>query len=58
MSSIDWLTEETYNLMKEKYNNMPKKKKKAKMWNPDRLFVVTVVIVLLSCLYFLTLIPH
>ena len=28
MSSIDWLSEEKYNLMKEKY--MPKKKKKAK----------------------------
>jgi hypothetical protein len=27
---VDWLSEETYNLMKEKYNNMPKKKKKAK----------------------------
>ena len=30
MSSIDWLSEETYNLMKEKYSNMPKKKKKTK----------------------------
>jgi hypothetical protein len=30
MSSIDWLSEETYNLMKEKYINMPKKKKKKK----------------------------
>ena len=28
MSSIDWLSEEKYNLMKEKY--MPKKKKKVK----------------------------
>jgi len=27
---IDWLSEEKYNLMKEKHNNMPKKKKKAK----------------------------
>ena len=26
--AIDWLSEEKYNLMKEKYNNMPKKKKK------------------------------
>ena len=24
---LDWLSEETYNLIKEKYNNMPKKKK-------------------------------
>ena len=30
MSSVDWLSEETYNLMKEKYINMPKKKKKTK----------------------------
>ena len=30
MSSIDWLSEEKYNLTKEKYNNMPKKKKKVK----------------------------
>ena len=28
MSSIDWLSEETYNQMKDKY--MPKKKKKVK----------------------------
>ena len=27
---LDWLSEEKYNVMKEKYNNMPKKKKKAK----------------------------
>ena len=27
---VDWLSEETYNLMKEKHNNMPKKKKKGK----------------------------
>jgi len=27
---VDWMSEETYNLLKEKYNNMPKKKKKAK----------------------------
>ena len=25
---LDWLSEEKYNLMKEKYNNMPSKKKK------------------------------
>ena len=25
--AIDWLSEEKYNIMKEKYNNMPKKKK-------------------------------
>ena len=25
---LDWLSEEKYNLMKVKYNNMPKKKKK------------------------------
>ena len=30
MSSIDWLSEEKYNLLKEKYSNMPKKKKKKK----------------------------
>jgi hypothetical protein len=30
MSSIDWLSEETYNLMKEKHNDMAKKKKKNK----------------------------
>ena len=28
--AIDWLSEEKYNLMKDKYNNMPKKKKKNK----------------------------
>jgi len=27
---VDWLSEETYNLLKEKHNNMPKKKKKTK----------------------------
>ena len=27
---LDWLSEETYNILKEKYNNMPKKKKKIK----------------------------
>ena len=51
MSSVDWLTEEKYNLIKEKY--MPKKKKKIKkkkkklkrkrknklMWNPDRVII-------------------
>ena len=31
MSSVDWLTEEKYNLIKEKY--MPKKKKKKKKKN-------------------------
>ena len=29
-TGIDWVSEEKYNVMKEKYNNMPKKKKKAK----------------------------
>ena len=29
-TGIDWLSEETYNLLKEKHNNMPKKKKKTK----------------------------
>ena len=29
--SIDWLSEEKYNLMKEKYNNMPKKKKRKQL---------------------------
>ena len=29
MSSVDWLSEDTYNRLKEKYN-MKKKKKKAK----------------------------
>ena len=28
--AIDWLSEEKYNLLKEKHNNMAKKKKKNK----------------------------
>ena len=27
---LDWLSEEKYNVLKEKHNTMPKKKKKAK----------------------------
>ena len=30
MSRVDWLSEEKYNLYKEDFNHMPKKKKKIK----------------------------
>ena len=30
MSRVDWLSEEKYNIYKEDFNNMPKKKKKVK----------------------------
>ena len=31
MSGLDWLSEETYNILKEKYNMTKKKKKKKKI---------------------------
>ena len=44
---------------KKKAKSKKKKRKIVRMWSPDQVFyVMTVVIVLLSCFYFLTLIPH
>ena len=71
---LDWLSEEKYNVLKEKYNNMPKKKKKkgkkkkakskkkkkkiVRMWNPNQMYVLGMVVFLLFALYCLSLIPH
>jgi len=36
MSRVDWLSEEKYNLYKEDFNHMAKKKKKAKKKNKKK----------------------